>query len=103
MTFIEFRQSAMQNEPPEVNIYLTALWYDMKGEWSRAHEISQEIHNSMGSWIHAYLHRKEGDSANAEYWYRRAGKKITEDSLDQEFINMAEYFLKMENKTDDAS
>ena len=50
------------------------MWWDAKGDWRRAHEIAQEIDSSEGAWVHAYLHRKEGDEGNASYWYRQARK-----------------------------
>ena len=53
---------------------LLALWWAGKGEWDQAHEIAQEIDARDGSWVHAYLHRVEGDASNAGYWYRRAGR-----------------------------
>ena len=64
---------------------LLALWWDAKGDWERAHEVAQEIHTPDGSWIHAYLHRKEGDGSNARYWYSRAGKPAAHGNLDQEW------------------
>jgi hypothetical protein len=56
-------------------VYLNALWYDARGEWDKAHELIQDVQDKNASWIHAYLHRKEGDDPNAGYWYSRAGKK----------------------------
>ena len=53
---------------------LLALWWDGKGNWEKAHEIAQDVTGSDGAWVHAYLHRKEGDEGNAGYWYRRAGR-----------------------------
>ncbi len=53
---------------------LVALWHDAKGDWARAHEVAQDIDDATGSWVHAYLHRKEGDEGNAAYWYRKAGQ-----------------------------
>ena len=70
-----FKTSLSGNEPPEaVSPYLKALWYDAKGNWELAHQIIQELEDKQAAWIHAYLHRKEGDVGNADYWYRRAGK-----------------------------
>ena len=62
-----------------------ALWWDARGDWEAAHEIAQELPTSWGSWMHAYLHRKEGDPWNAAYWYRRAGVRERRDSLEEEF------------------
>lgn len=51
---------------------LAALWHERQGDWQRAHELAQSVETAEGAWVHAYLHRQEGDLANAEYWYRRA-------------------------------
>jgi hypothetical protein len=55
---------------------LLALWLDAKGEWGKAHEIAQNVAGADGAWVHAYLHRKEGDVGNAGYWYRRASRAV---------------------------
>jgi hypothetical protein len=55
---------------------LLALWWDARGDWNRAHEIAQDVAGVDGAWVHAYLHRKEGDVENAGYWYRRAGRDV---------------------------
>lgn len=81
-----FKESLSANEPPTgLSVFLNALWYDANGNWDKAHELIQDIDNEDASWIHAYLHRKEGDTANAGYWYRRAGKKISTLSLREEW------------------
>ncbi len=73
MTFDEFQSSLEQSEPPaELSPYLTALWHDAHGQWDTAHEIVQELNTAEAAWVHAYLHRKEGDESNARYWYRTA-------------------------------
>ena len=58
---------------------------DAKGDWEKSHNIAQDIHSDTGSWIHAYLHRKEGDIFNADYWYSKAGKKRPSVSLEKEW------------------
>lgn len=63
---------------------LKALWYDAIGDWEASHNIAQDMHSELGSWIHAYLHRKEGDEWNAGYWYRRATKPFPKYSLEDE-------------------
>ena len=74
MTFDHFRQSLTDAEPPAgITLALAGLWWDAKGDWKRAHESAQQDEGPEGSWVHAYLHRKEGDAPNARYWYRRAG------------------------------
>ena len=64
------------------------MWEDAKGHWDAAHSIAQDIEDQTGSWIHAYLHRKEGDLGNAGYWYRRAGKPEAQDTLDEEWARI---------------
>ena len=74
MTLDEFRQSLTATEPPAgLTHALAGLWWDAKGDWTRAHESAQQDEGVEGAWVHAYLHRKEGDQSNAAYWYRRAG------------------------------
>jgi hypothetical protein len=86
MDFTLFKQSLSRNEPAEnSSVYLTALWYDAKGDWDKAHELIQDLNDKNASWIHAYLHRKEGDRSNAGYWYSRAGKKGSVVSLEKEW------------------
>jgi hypothetical protein len=72
---------------------LRALWHDAKGEWDAAHEVAQNIDNPTGAWIHAYLHRKEGDLGNAGYWYRRAQKAECRTSLDGEWEEIVSALL----------
>lgn len=72
MSFEEFIAAAAP--PAGVGPALAALWHDAHGDWARAHELSQEDEGPAGSWVHAYLHRREGDAANARYWYARAGR-----------------------------
>ena len=55
---------------------LLALWWDAKGDWEKAHEIAQDVGGPDGAWVHAYLHRKQGDVGNAGYWYRQAGRGV---------------------------
>lgn len=89
MTLAEFRGTLLANSAPaELTLPLHAMWQDAKGNWSEAHAIAQEIDDRTGSWIHAYLHRKEGDIANASYWYRRAGQPVADDSLDEEWARI---------------
>jgi len=62
-----------------------ALWYERRGDWNRAHTIAQDIDDSSGAWVHAYLHRREGDESNAAYWYDRASQPVARGSLDDEW------------------
>ena len=68
---------------------LAALWWDARGDWSRAHEAAQSVDTAEGAWVHAYLHRKEGDLANADYWYRRAGQRRPSMPLETEWAEIA--------------
>jgi hypothetical protein len=89
MTLDEFRQSLTANDPPAgLTLALTGLWWDGKGDWQRAHESAQQDGGVEGSWVHAYLHRKEGDQSNATYWYKRAGKPVCRESLEKEWISI---------------
>lgn len=89
-----FKDSLDDQVPPEeLSPALEALWHDGKGHWDRAHEVAQSQDDETGAWVHAYLHRKEGDTANAGYWYRRAGKPMPEGTLDQEWENMVRELL----------
>ena len=78
MTVDEFRASAQQADllPDGLSRELTALWHTQAGNWEEAHDIAQEIHTPMGSWIHALLHLIEGDTGNASYWFRKAGRPV---------------------------
>jgi len=80
-----FNKTLSQNEPPPgLSAALQALWRDARGDWNQAHDLSQTDTSPAGSWVHAYLHRKEGDTANAAYWYRRAGQSVASGPLDAE-------------------
>ncbi|MFY0685634.1 MAG: hypothetical protein JXQ90_00640 [Cyclobacteriaceae bacterium] len=74
------------------NEYLKALEADQSGNWNLAHNIVQDDSSSNGAWIHAYLHRKEGDQWNAEYWYRRAVKPVFKGTLEEEWAQLWSYF-----------
>jgi hypothetical protein len=94
MTLKEFKESLSQKTAPTgISEYLSALWYDAKGDWEKSHTIIQDIENKTAAWIHAYLHRKEGDKWNADYWYNRAGRKRPVVSLEQEWEAIAEELL----------
>lgn len=86
MTFQEFKTTLSSSKPSEdLPDLLKAMWYEGKNNWEAAHNIAQDISSKDGSWIHAYLHRKEGDQGNAAYWYHRAGKPIPRVSLQEEW------------------
>lgn len=69
----------------EKNIYLRALEAEQRGDWKRAHEMVQDMVTAEAAWVHAYLHRVEGDLGNAEYWYNRAVQPVCVTSLDAEW------------------
>jgi len=93
MTYQQFLLSIQKENPPEVSKYLLSLWYDKQGNWNKAHNIAQDIPDTEGSWIHGYLHREEGDTWNANYWYSRAGRKMPDVSLTEEWESLVQYFL----------
>ncbi len=79
--------------PPGLPALVEALWHAAKGNWDRAHAIAQDDGSGEGAWVHAYLHRVEGDEGNAGYWYSRAGKPHCRASLDEEWTALAETLL----------
>ena len=91
----EFLQCLDLDSPPEIwPETLKAVWWDANGNWDNSHNIAQDIPSEVGNWIHAYLHRKEGDKWNAGYWYRRANREFPENNLDEELQSIVEYILK---------
>ena len=97
MTVKEFRDSLKADAPPpDLNAALGGLWWDAKGDWTRAHQSAQQDEDPAGAWVHAYLHRKEGDNSNAGYWYSRAGKKPSQATFQQEWEEIAAELLKAE-------
>lgn len=68
-------------EVEKLNLPLQALWQDARGNWNEAHEVCQRAKSRDGDWVHAYLHRKEGDTGNAGYWYARAGRTMPEAAV----------------------
>ena len=94
MTLEQFRSTLAQPAAPEsLSPALRSMWEDAKGNWHAAHAIAQDIEDETGSWIHAYLHRKEGDLGNAGYWYRRARKPVAHDALEAEWARIVEALL----------
>ena len=86
MTVDEFAKTTEGDEPPPgLSLPMQALWWDRKGDWDKAHSCAQDSHDSDGSWVHAYLHRVEGDLSNAGYWYRRAGRPAHSGELSVEW------------------
>ncbi len=89
-----FQDSLRQDAPPQgLSQALAALWWDAKGDWTKAHDSAQEDEGPAGAWVHAYLHRKEGDASNAAYWYDRAGKPSSRLSLEEEWTEITAALL----------
>ena len=95
MTFDQFKATLAQPQPPaDIHPVLQGLWYDANGDWERAHEIAQSREGTqLYDRLHAYLHRKEGDRFNANYWYRRAGASFFTDSLAEEWTVLVKQML----------
>ncbi len=94
MDLTQFRASLAVAAPPEsLGHALQALWWDAKCDWDRAHALAQADEGGAGDWVHAYLHRKEGDAGNAAYWYRRAGKPASRAPLAEEWSTIAAALL----------
>jgi hypothetical protein len=89
MTLDDFKTTLNAAAPPAVPPLLLALWHDARGDWAKAHTLAQDVDDASGAWVHAYLHRKEGDLGNAGYWYRRARQPIATDSLESEWDRIA--------------
>ncbi|MBT3272112.1 MAG: hypothetical protein HN368_03080 [Spirochaetales bacterium] len=89
MKYADFMSSLSSDAPPaDISRESTALWLEKNGDWDEAHTIVQDIPQALGSAVHAYLHRKEGDLGNAGYWYRRAGRAEFSGSLDEEWDSL---------------
>jgi len=94
MNYDEFIGSLSSDQPPQkIPSVLKALWYDGKNDWEGSHNIAQDIDDKNGSWVHAYLHRKEGDISNAHYWYSRAGKSEPRMTLKEEWESLVRNFI----------
>jgi len=89
-----FEDSLANDTPPaDLSSALQALWQDANDDWDEAHRLTQKENDRSGAWVHAYLHRKEGDPSNAAYWYRRASRSVSSLSLDDEWREIAEALL----------
>lgn len=94
MTLQEFKQTLSNSSAPTgLSNPLLALWYDAHQDWDRAHDYAQRDNDSASAWVHAYLHRKEDDLVNADYWYTRAGRTLPEQRLEEEWENIAQTLL----------
>jgi hypothetical protein len=93
MSLEEFRGSLGAPQRPELPAPLLALWHDARGDWDGAHQMAQVDGSADSAWVHAYLHRKEGDAGNANYWYRRAGRPSAKGDLGAEWAEIATALL----------
>jgi hypothetical protein len=94
MNVSEFRESVKHQIPPQgLDAPLLALWWDAKDDWTQAHGIVDELETKQGMAVHAYLHRKEGSLANADYWYARAGREFHHTALEDEWEALVEGLL----------
>jgi len=90
----QFKESLTLEQPNNgLSAQLKSLWYDGKGNWHEAHAQVDHLNDKASAWVHAYLHRKEGDIWNADYWYKRAGKIRPDISLDEEWELLVLEFL----------
>ena len=90
----DFRASLSGTTPaPHLEPPLAALWWAAKGEWDKAHKIVMNEETANAAWVHAYLHRVEGDLGNAGYWYRQAGQPVPTDSLEAEWERIVSALL----------
>jgi len=81
-------------EAPGQGAAIDALWWAARDEWTHAHKAAQSDQDAQAAWVHAYLHRVEGDQENASYWYGRAGKPVATGPLDEEWQVIATALLK---------
>jgi hypothetical protein len=89
MTVDDLRASLRDPEPPPaLSPLLKAMWLAARGDWDGAHSIAQDVEDPSGAWVHAHLHRQEGDAGNAAYWYRRAAKAVCTGDLDAEWTDI---------------
>nr|WP_233173887.1 hypothetical protein [Pedobacter sp. ASV19] len=94
ITLNQFNSSIVTGQlPPDLPLHLQALWYDARGEWKNAHDLIDHLSDLASAHIHAYLHRKEGDLWNADYWYGKAGRLRPDVTLEQEWGNLVSEYL----------
>lgn len=91
MTIEEFKD--LSPVPSDLSAPLRALWHDARGDWETAHHLVQDEPTREAAWVHAYLHRREGDLSNARYWYARAGQPEFDGTLEEEWASVTEALL----------
>ncbi len=90
-----FEASLEAEAPPSgLALPLQALWQEAKGDWKAAHRLAQAADGPEAAWVHAYLHRVEGDSSNAAYWYRRAGRPVAREAPEEEWKTIIRTLLR---------
>ena len=90
-----FVRSLDEHAPPTgATPMLRAVWHGLRGDWERAHELAQAHDDDEAAWVHAWLHRIEGDLANADHWYRRAGRPSRRDATRAEGLEIARALLR---------
>jgi len=93
-TLTQFKESLNLEQPvSELSAQLKSLWYDGKGDWHQAHALVDHLADRESAWVHAYLHRKEGDIPNADYWYSQARQNRPNLSLQEEWEQLVKHFL----------
>jgi len=91
---MKFHESLTLSSPPAYfSVLLKSLWYDAKGDWKQAHDLVDGLSGADAAWVHAYLHRKEGDSWNADYWYAKAKKVRPSHTLEEEWESLVAHFM----------
>lgn len=94
MNLVAFKESLAADAPPaETPLALQALWHAGKGDWQTAHDLANSQHTDDTNWVHAYLHRVEGDQSNASYWYRRVGRDAPGVPVDAEWADIVAALL----------
>ena len=94
LTIKNFKNSIQSGELPSGSpSHIQALWHDGRGDWEKAHSLIDHLEDPISSHIHAYLHRKEGDIWNADYWYRKAGKSRPDFNLEKEWEHLLTLYL----------
>ena len=95
MTLDQLKRSLSRTSPPQgLATALAALWWAAKDDWNKAHEIVMDESGQDAAWVHAYLHRVEGDLPNARYWYRQAGRAPAAGALDAEWNDIVTALLR---------
>ncbi len=94
MTIAELKTTLSDAAPPTgLPPLAEAMWWEARGDWERAHSIAQDVATSDGAWVHAYLHRREGDNGNAGYWYRQAGRRVHKGSFAEEWAEIVQVLM----------